>query len=133
MDWFTVRTFGVYLAVCGLGVLVGGCHGSIPAMLGVSVALLCSVAAVRCVDGIRGRFSARITFDPDADASVIAFVKYRRGIVAWTYECDSTACGGMVNLDFDDSGKLIGIEVVGATNTLPPEVLARATKPDPRE
>jgi uncharacterized protein YuzE len=45
------------------------------------------------------------------------------GGVASTYPCDPIAVGGMINLDFDASGKLIAIEVLGARDKLPATVL----------
>jgi uncharacterized protein YuzE len=33
----------------------------------------------------------------------------------------------MINLDFDDEGKLIGVEVLDASKLLPPEALPPAT------
>jgi uncharacterized protein YuzE len=35
--------------------------------------------------------------------------------------------GGMINLDFDASGRLVGVEVLDASRLLPPEALATQT------
>ena len=45
------------------------------------------------------------------------------GGVASTYPCDPIEVGGMINLDFDAAGRLIGIEVLGARSKLPESVL----------
>jgi uncharacterized protein YuzE len=50
------------------------------------------------------------------------------GGVALTYPCDPIAVAGMINLDFDESGHLIGIEVLGARGKLPESVLRDATR-----
>jgi uncharacterized protein YuzE len=40
-----------------------------------------------------------------------------------TYACDPIEVGGQINLDFNSSGHLVGIEVLDATKLLPPELL----------
>ena len=45
---------------------------------------------------------------------------------AMTYPCDPIAVGGMINLDFDKDGRLIGIEVLAARSKLPTSVLEAA-------
>jgi uncharacterized protein YuzE len=40
-----------------------------------------------------------------------------------THTCDPHAVGGMINLDFDGEGRLIGIEILDASHLLPKEVL----------
>jgi uncharacterized protein YuzE len=79
---------------------------------------------------------ANITYDDGADIAYIQLVpETRPGQVADTV-CLSDAEGAPderlwgINLDFDESDKLIGIEVEGASRALPPDVLARAPPPD---
>jgi uncharacterized protein YuzE len=50
------------------------------------------------------------------------------GGVASSYACDPVDVDGMINLDFDTSGRLIGIEVLGARSKLPEAVLQNATR-----
>jgi uncharacterized protein YuzE len=45
------------------------------------------------------------------------------GGVARSYPCDPVEVEGMINLDFDRSGRLIGIEVLAARSKLPASVL----------
>jgi uncharacterized protein YuzE len=35
--------------------------------------------------------------------------------------------GGMINLDFDLNGRLVGVEIMDASRLLPPEILPRPT------
>lgn len=66
----------------------------------------------------------RLTYDPEADAAYIYLAdEIAPGGVARTYTCDPSEVGGMVNLDFDAAGRLIGIEVMDASRILPPEAL----------
>jgi uncharacterized protein YuzE len=68
----------------------------------------------------------RVTFDPKADAAYIYLREIERGGAKHTcaVECDEAT--GMIVLDIDDEGRLIGIEVIGARDGLPPQVLAEA-------
>jgi uncharacterized protein YuzE len=50
------------------------------------------------------------------------------GAVASSYACDPVDVDGMINLDFDASGRLIGIEVLGARSKLPEAVLRNAKR-----
>lgn len=60
-----------------------------------------------------------ITYDRVADA---AYIELAPGIgvggVAKTYPCDPIEAG-VINLDFDSNGHLVGIEVLGAHRLLP--------------
>lgn len=68
-----------------------------------------------------------VTFDPSADAAYIQLApRIDAGGVSRTYPCDPLEVEGMINLDFDADGRLIGIEVLGATSKSPPELLAAA-------
>lgn len=69
----------------------------------------------------------RITYDPDVNAAYIYLSRDRyAGVAAKTYPCDPIEVGGMINLDFDDDGRLIGVEVMDANKMLAPEILAEA-------
>lgn len=69
----------------------------------------------------------RITYDADADAAYIYLAdEIEAGGVARTYACDPQEVNGMINLDFDEAGRLIGIEVMDASKMLPTKAL-RAT------
>ena len=66
----------------------------------------------------------RFTYDPAADAAYLYIAEHiPPGGVAKTYCCDPGEVGGMINLDFDSSGKLLGVEVLDASAILPPHVL----------
>ena len=45
------------------------------------------------------------------------------GGVKHTYPCDPQEVKGMINLDFDEEGRLLGIEVLDASKKLPPDLL----------
>lgn len=68
----------------------------------------------------------KVTYDRRADAANIYLTYIPPGGVAKTYTCDPIETDAMINLDFDDSGRLIGIEVLGARKTLPPDLLEEA-------
>lgn len=64
----------------------------------------------------------RITYDKTVDAAYIYIVdSISPGEVEITYTCDPKEAG-MINLDFDKNGRLLGIEILGASKKLPPEV-----------
>lgn len=68
------------------------------------------------------------THDPSADAAHIRLRAIEDRGVASTYTCDAAEVGGMIHLDFDAEGRLIGIEVLDASRKLPPELLAGARR-----
>jgi uncharacterized protein YuzE len=72
----------------------------------------------------------RITFDPDANA-VYIYLKDQipPGGVSRSEFCDVELSGGPVFLQFDSTGRLIGIEILGARELLPAEVLDEAQRP----
>lgn len=71
----------------------------------------------------------RISYDPSVDAAYIQLAdEIGAGGVAFTYGCDPSEVDGMIHLDFDAGGILVGIEVLDASSKLPPEVLARADR-----
>ena len=64
------------------------------------------------------------SFDEETDCSYLALVPdISRGVVKTTRTCEIDDVGGLVNMDFDLDGKLMGIEVVGASKILPKEFL----------
>jgi uncharacterized protein YuzE len=70
----------------------------------------------------------RITYDPDADAAYIYVVdEIGSGGVAKTVPVDPTEVGGMINLDFDSEGHLLGIEILDASAYLPAQLLGGAS------
>ncbi|MGH9660586.1 MAG: DUF2283 domain-containing protein [Bryobacteraceae bacterium] len=71
----------------------------------------------------------RITYDPFADAAYIYLVdSISPGGVNWTEPGDPAGIASGVNLDFDVQGRLLGIEVLDASKTLPQSVLDRAER-----
>lgn len=71
----------------------------------------------------------RVTFDPEADAVYIYLKEIAAGeaVHQCLVECDEAA--GMIVLDLDSDGRLIGIEVLSAS-AVPQELLDAAT-PEP--
>jgi uncharacterized protein YuzE len=70
----------------------------------------------------------KIKYDRQADAAYIQLVpEIGAGGVANTYTCDPAETGGMINLDFDSGGRLVGIEVMDASKLLPSALLRQAT------
>ncbi|WDZ83093.1 DUF2283 domain-containing protein [Micromonospora cathayae] len=69
----------------------------------------------------------RITYDGIADAVYIYLQPDSEGAPAIkTYPCDPVEVDGMINLDFDAAGRLLGVEVLDARAKLAPELLAAA-------
>jgi len=67
----------------------------------------------------------KITYDRSADAAYIYLAVFQ-GQVGKMYACDPIEVGGQINLDFDLSGRLLGIEVLDASHKLPRELLEAA-------
>lgn len=67
----------------------------------------------------------RIRYDRAVDAVYLTLAD-SSGQVAYTYSCDPVEVNGMINLDFDAEGRLIGVEVLGASNKLHDELLANS-------
>jgi uncharacterized protein YuzE len=67
----------------------------------------------------------QITYDKEADAVYIYLIEIGPGEVKKTYCCDSQQVGGMINLDFDGSNRLIGIEILNASDKLPERFFER--------
>ncbi len=69
----------------------------------------------------------RVTYDPEADAAYFYLVaEIRDGQAVQTVCVDREEVGGMVNLDLDVEGKILGMEVLGARRLLRPELLPQA-------
>ncbi|WP_067721400.1 DUF2283 domain-containing protein [Nocardia yamanashiensis] len=67
----------------------------------------------------------RVTYDPVADAAYIYLThEILPGGVAKTVSVDPMTIGGMVNLDLDAEGRIVGIEVLGAKSRLDPHLLS---------
>ena len=71
--------------------------------------------------------TVRVRYQLSTDAAYIQLVdEIGFGGVAFTYGCDPVEVGGMIHLDFDSEGRLLGIEVLDASIKLPAEVLRLA-------
>jgi uncharacterized protein YuzE len=71
----------------------------------------------------------RFTYSERADAAYICLESPEAGSsVAKSVPCDPTEIGADINLDFDSDGRLIGIEVLGASRHLPPTFLGDADR-----
>lgn len=66
----------------------------------------------------------RMSYDRQADAAYIYLAEgIPAGGVARTVCVDPQDIGGMVNLDLDHEGRIVGIEVMDASSKLPRESL----------
>ena len=66
----------------------------------------------------------KVTYDCSVNAAYIYLADIiGPGEVKKTYACDPTEVNGQINLDFDSSGRLIGIEVLDASQLLPAPLL----------
>lgn len=69
----------------------------------------------------------KITYDPLADAAYIYIAgKLGFGQVKKQYHCDLKQVKAIINLDFDEEDRLVGIEVLSASRYLPKESLKDA-------
>jgi len=75
-----------------------------------------------------GSVPVRVTYDPEADAAMIYLTTLGLGEAAVQHLCDDEVAAGYVILDFSTEGRLLGVEVLNASKTRPPEVLARAER-----
>jgi uncharacterized protein YuzE len=74
----------------------------------------------------------RITFDPAVDAAYVYLEdSIAAGGVARTYPVPPSEIKWMINFDFDHDGRMIGIEALDASRSLPPELLRAAEKASP--
>jgi uncharacterized protein YuzE len=68
----------------------------------------------------------RATYDSSADAAYFYIADdIAPGSVAHTHQCEIENLKGMIHLDFDSEGRLLGIEVIGAGKCLPREFLRK--------
>lgn len=70
----------------------------------------------------------KITYDKEANAANIYMGETTHIKVYKTYCCDPREINGMINLDFDKDGKLLGIEIMDADKILPESILKCAEK-----
>jgi uncharacterized protein YuzE len=68
-----------------------------------------------------------IEYDSTVDAAYIYLGPIRPGDAEKTYACDPEEVDGQIHLDFDGDGRLIGIEVLGASHKLPKSLLKTAS------
>ena len=68
----------------------------------------------------------KVEYDKTANAAYIYLTNIEDGGVNFTYPCDPSEVGGMINLDFDNNNRLLGIEVLDADKILPKELLDNA-------
>ena len=66
-----------------------------------------------------------VSYDPIANAAYIRLGDTSRKF-ARMVALDPSDVGGMINLDFDEDGFVLGIEFIDATGLLSPEVLSAA-------
>lgn len=70
----------------------------------------------------------RVTYDAEADAAYIYLKDIAPGEARYQVGLQDPAPTGQVILDFDAEGTLIGIEVLGAKEGLPQELLDHAER-----
>ncbi|MFF5370137.1 DUF2283 domain-containing protein [Streptomyces sp. NPDC013187] len=76
----------------------------------------------------------RVTYDRTVDAAYLYFTDPQaRPQAARMYPCDPVEVGGVINIDFDDRGRVIGIEVLAASSKLPKHLLDSAERQDPED
>jgi uncharacterized protein YuzE len=68
----------------------------------------------------------RVELDRGADAAYIYLTRIESGGVARSHNIDPREVGTMINLDFDNDGRLLGIEVLDASRYLPKDLLDSA-------
>ncbi|MFB7209423.1 DUF2283 domain-containing protein [Streptomyces sp. NPDC056255] len=69
-----------------------------------------------------------VTYDKAADAAYVYFTDPQDCVYSsQMHPCDAVDVDGVINLDFDERGRLIGIEVLAASSKLP-EYLLRSAK-----
>jgi uncharacterized protein YuzE len=68
----------------------------------------------------------KVIYDKEADAAYIYLVddsQIGSSWVKYTYSCYPEFVGGMINLDFDATGKLGGVEIMDASEMLTRDLL----------
>ena len=72
----------------------------------------------------------KVRYERGTDSAYIYIAdRIGRGGVAKRYPCDPIEVDGMINLDFDAEGRLIGLEVLSASLKLPKEAFRKARGP----
>ncbi|MGW1658896.1 DUF2283 domain-containing protein [Streptomyces atratus] len=73
----------------------------------------------------------RLTYDKAADAAYVYLIEPQSRVKsARMYPCDPVDADAVINLDFDEHGRLIGIEVLAASSKLPEYLLQSAERLD---
>ncbi|WAZ26819.1 DUF2283 domain-containing protein [Streptomyces cinnabarinus] len=73
----------------------------------------------------------RVTYDKTANAAYVYLTDPQvRTKSSRMYPCEPVEVGGMINLDFDEQGRLIGIEVLDASSKLPEYLLESSERLD---
>ncbi|PVC89764.1 hypothetical protein DBP19_19355 [Streptomyces sp. CS090A] len=73
----------------------------------------------------------KVTYDESTDAAYVYLTEPQARVPsARMYACDPAVVDGMINLDFDERGRLIGIEVLAAGSKLPEYLLKSAERLD---
>ncbi|MFF3392322.1 DUF2283 domain-containing protein [Streptomyces sp. NPDC002669] len=73
-----------------------------------------------------------VTYDSTANAAYVYLTEPHTPVrSAHMYACDPVDVDGMINLDFDEEGRLLGIEVLAARSKLPEYLLRSAERLDP--
>jgi uncharacterized protein YuzE len=66
----------------------------------------------------------KIKYDDSVDAAYISLIdEASPGTFDFTYACDPEIVKNQIHLDFDTSGKLMGIEILNASQVLPANLL----------
>jgi uncharacterized protein YuzE len=78
-------------------------------------------------DDVHEGLGMKITYDASADAAYISLVDQVGACgVDRTYLCDPMEVGGMINIDLDRAGRILGIEVLTARALLASDLLQAA-------
>ncbi|MEU7281119.1 DUF2283 domain-containing protein [Streptomyces sp. NPDC045431] len=73
----------------------------------------------------------RVTYDKTVNAAYVYLTEPQARVTsARMYPCDPVDVDGMINLDFDEQGRLIGLEVLAASSKLPEYLLQSAERLD---
>jgi uncharacterized protein YuzE len=72
-----------------------------------------------------------VVVDRLADAAYIYLSQ--ENAVARTHTCDPAGVGAQIHLDFDEAGRLVGIEIIGASGVLSTSLLTGANTPRRRD
>lgn len=76
----------------------------------------------------------QLKWDPSSDAAYLYLVDRReRGMAKRTVPLQVPDCPSEMFLDFDADGKLVGLEILDASLSLPKEALDRAITPASEE